>query len=130
MSDRFLLDTHTFLWLATTPERVPSAVRGSLETAPAVLLASVSAWEIAIKYSLGKLPLPQPPEGWLPARRRAMGIEATLFDERHALAVADLPDLHRDPIDRALVAMAATDALTFVTADRRISAYGIATLWA
>jgi PIN domain nuclease of toxin-antitoxin system len=130
VTDRFLLDTHTFLWLATTPERVPPPVRETLETAPTVLLASVSAWEIAIKFSLGKLPLPQSPQHWLPTRRRAMDIEATPFEERHALAVAELPDLHRDPFDRALVAVARTDGLTLVSADRKISGYGVELLWA
>jgi PIN domain nuclease of toxin-antitoxin system len=130
MSERFLLDTHTFLWLATAPDRVPSPVRDVLETAPSVMLASISAWEISIKYSLGKLPLPQPPVSWLPARRRAMGIEAAPFDERHALAVADLPDHHSDPFDRALVAMARTDGLTLVSADEKVSGYGVPTLWA
>lgn len=129
MTERFLLDTHTFLWLASTPGKVPASVRERLAVAPVVALSTVSAWEIAIKYGLGRLPLPQPPATWLPGRRLAMGVEALAFEERHAVATAHLADHHRDPFDRALVAIAASDGWTLVSRDPRVRAYGVDTLW-
>lgn len=54
----FLVDTHIWLWLQAAPERVPSDVRAALSEAATVFLSAASAWEIAIKYGLGRLPLP------------------------------------------------------------------------
>ncbi len=81
--------------------------------------------EVTIKHALGKLPLPEDPATWLPNRRAVMGVTPLAFDERHALAVAGLLPLHRDPFDRALVAVAAVEALQLVTADPAIARYDV-----
>lgn len=89
-----------------------------------MLVSAVSAWEITIKKSLGKLQAPDDLLDQL-ARRRFTPLAVTLD---HALAVGDLPDHHADPFDRLLVAQARTDRLTLVTRDQQVARYDVATL--
>jgi PIN domain nuclease of toxin-antitoxin system len=85
----------------------------------------VTALEIAIKQSLGKLELPAPAEGWLPGQVAAAGFEWLPFDAFDALAVRALPWHHRDPFDRLLVAQAGRAGRTLVTHDEHLRAYGV-----
>jgi len=94
-----------------------------------VYLSSVSAWEITVKHALGRLPLPEPPERYVPSQRIARGIEPLALDEEAALHLSRLPPLHRDPFDRMLVCQALIGALTIVTPDADIARYPVRTLW-
>jgi PIN domain nuclease of toxin-antitoxin system len=123
-----LLDTHVFLWLQTEPERLGESLRVIDDERNQLLLSAASSWEIAIKYELGKLPLPETPEHYVPSRMRAIGARALAVEHPHALAVATLPPLHRDPFDRLLVAQAALLDLTILTADPSITRYEVPTL--
>ena len=126
---RILLDTHVLIWAATEPERLSSACREAIEDgANEVYVSSVSAWEIAIKQSLGKLELPRPAEEWLPEVVRASGFEALGVDLESALRVRGMPWHHRDPFDRLLIAQAVQQRLTFATRDAKLAEYGIAIL--
>lgn len=127
---RLLLDTCTFLWAIEGGRSLSAAAREAL-VAPEhdVFLSSVSAWEIAVKHALGKLPLPEPADRYIPAQRRARGFEPLPLDEEAALHLAKLPDLHRDPFDRMLVCQALVGALTIVTPDPAIARYPVRTLW-
>lgn len=95
-----------------------------------LLVSAVVSWEIAIKYGLDRLPLPEPPERYVPERIRAIGATAFPIEHTHALAVAELPPLHRDPFDRLLVAQAGLLAAPILTADPAIAAYEVRTLMA
>ena len=88
----------------------------------------MSAWEIAIKYRLGRLPLPERPDRHVASRRQWLRLEPLAFDEDCAAHDALLPDHHRDPFDRMLVAQAQAEGLTIVTGDRNIPAYGVRTI--
>jgi PIN domain nuclease of toxin-antitoxin system len=123
-----LLDTHVFLWLQTDPERLGEHLRVVEDQRTTLLLSAASSWEIAIKYQLGKLPLPEAPERYVPVRMRAIGAEALAVEHPHALAVATLPPLHRDPFDRLLVAQATLLDLTIATADPSVAQYAVATV--
>jgi PIN domain nuclease of toxin-antitoxin system len=123
-----LLDTHVFLWLQTEPERLGESLRLVDDERNQLLLSAASSWEIAIKYELGKLPLPETPEHYVPSRMRAIGAQALAVEHPHALAVATLPPLHRDPFDRVLVAQATLLDLTILTADPSITRYEVPTL--
>jgi PIN domain nuclease of toxin-antitoxin system len=127
---KLLLDTHIFLWLQTDPERLGDQLRVVEDERTELLLSAVSSWEIAIKYGLGRLPLPEPPERYVPSRMRAIAAEALAVEHPHALAVATLPNLHRDPFDRLLIAQASLLGLTILTADRAVAQYPVPTLMA
>ena len=125
-----LLDTCTFLWAATGDACVPEVVRERLRDPDEhVLLSSVSAWEICVKFGLGKLPLPEPPDRYIPDRRSRLAISGLALEESDVLPLAKLPALHRDPFDRMLVAQAIARGLTIVTPDPSVRAYPCLTWW-
>jgi PIN domain nuclease of toxin-antitoxin system len=126
---RFLLDTHVWLWLQLSPEVIESSVLDQLaDESNELLLSAASSWEIAIKYGLGKLPLPDPPDVYVPSAMRYSGTSGLAIEPMHALAVAKLPLLHRDPFDRLLVVQAQMMDLTLVTADPLVAAYDVTLL--
>ena len=84
---KVLLDTHVWLWSVVSPERITPEVRDVLENPDNALILSVaSSWEIAIKYRLGKLSLPEPPEEFIQPRLIRDGIESLPIEHRHAVA--------------------------------------------
>jgi PIN domain nuclease of toxin-antitoxin system len=85
----------------------------------------VSAWEIAIKQSVGKLELPEPAEAWLPRVLKASGLEVLDVDLRSALRTRALPWHHRDPFDRLLVAQALEHGFTLCSRDAHLAAYAV-----
>jgi PIN domain nuclease of toxin-antitoxin system len=127
---RLLLDTCTFLWIVGGAQELSPRARGAFaDPENEVFLSAASAWEIAVKNRLGKLPLPAPPEEFVPAQRTAHGIEPLPLDEESALLVAKLPDLHRDPFDRMLVAQALVCGLVVLSPDDPIRQYPVRPLW-
>ena len=94
-----------------------------------VYLSAASAWEIAMKHALGRLPLPEPPERFVPAERAAHAIAALPIDEESALHLSRLPALHRDPFDRMLVGQAIVHGLVILTPDPLVSQYPARTIW-
>jgi PIN domain nuclease of toxin-antitoxin system len=126
---RFLLDTHVWLWLQVEPRRVAAKVRQRLANPAHDLLLSVaSLWEMAIKYRLGKLPLPEPPSVFVPGRLARQGVVTLDVRSAHVLRTADLPLHHGDPFDRLLIAQAQIEGLTVVTADAKLGRYEVALL--
>jgi PIN domain nuclease of toxin-antitoxin system len=127
---KILFDTCAFLWLADdAPELSKLAARLFLDEENEVYLSAASTWEISIKYSRGKLQLPDKPENLIPRLRSETGMEALQIDESAALYVSRLPWLHQDPFDRLLVAQAIVHGLTILTPDEAIEQYGVKTLW-
>ena len=120
---RLLLDTHAFLWVREKDRRI-IAIADTLQGSE-VRVSLVSAWEIAIKRSLGKLEVPESFEIGLADSRFAL----QPIELRHAEAVVNLPFHHRDPFDRMLVAQCKVEGLTLVTGDRRLEPYDIPFLW-
>jgi PIN domain nuclease of toxin-antitoxin system len=93
-----------------------------------LLVSAVSSWEIAIKHALGRLPLPDAPERYVPDRMRAIGAVPVAIEHGHALAVDSLPPVHRDPFDRLLVAQASALGATLLTADPVLTEYPVETM--
>jgi PIN domain nuclease of toxin-antitoxin system len=94
-----------------------------------IFLSSVSAWEITVKYMLGKLPLPQPPRRFVPAQRALHRIEALDLDEEAVLTLERLPALHKDPFDRMLVCQAIAGGMTILSPDPLVTQYPVSNLW-
>jgi len=127
---RILLDTCTFLWIATDDPKLSKPARTAFrDSTNEVYLSAVSAWEISVKHGLGRLPLPAPPQRYVPDLRQRHGIEALPLGEEAALQLVRLPALHRDPFDRMLVCHAIAEGLLILTPDESISQYPIRTLW-
>lgn len=123
---RILLDTQVWLWMHLEPHRLlPEARERITDPGSALLLSAASSWEIAIKYALGKLPLPEPPHDYVPFRMRRDAVDGLPVTHAHALRVAALPPHHADPFDRLLVAQAQLEDLPFLTADRQLDRYDV-----
>ena len=126
---RVLLDTHVFLWHVTNDPRLPAPhLAAILDPANDVYLSVVSVWEAVVKYALGKLPLPGPPDTFLPAERQALRIASLVVDEGTMPHLAALPRLHNDPFDRLLVGQALQHGLHLATVDPTVIAYPVPTL--
>ena len=122
---RLLLDTNIFLWMQTEPHRLGSLRSIIEDESTELFLSPASSWEIAIKWGLGKLPLPEPPETYVPSRMLAAQVQSLPITHFHTLAVAALPDHHRDRFDRLLIAQSRTESLSLASADPLIRPYGI-----
>jgi len=127
---RILLDTCTFLWIAAGSRDLSSIAR-DLFSDPAndVYLSPVSAWEIVVKHSLRRLPLPEPPHLFVPRQRDLHEIAPLPLDEDAVLLLGRLPEYHRDPFDRMLVCQAVAHGLTVLTPDPGIVRYPVQTAW-
>jgi len=124
---RLLLDTHVLLWALATPARLPARVAAAVrDPESSAFVSAASIWEIAIKAALGKL---SADVDEVVATLDAVGFEPLDVSLTHAAAVRRLPDHHRDPFDRMLVAQAIQDGLTIVTHDRAFAAYRVPVYW-
>lgn len=120
---RFLLDTHLLIWAADAPEKLSDKADQLINDTDNELWFSVaSLWEIAIKYALGRAGFQHSPSVMRSALR-ANGYGELEVTGDHALAVQHLPNLHRDPFDRLLIAQSQTTGLTLLTADRTVARY-------
>jgi PIN domain nuclease of toxin-antitoxin system len=118
---RLLLDTHIVLWWSTDSPRLRAEARDAIRDAVQVMVSAASVWEAAIKAGTGKLTISVP----FSAVAEVNGSEKLPITFEHAAAVAALPEHHRDPFDRMLVAQALTDGLVLVTQDRAMEPYGV-----
>jgi PIN domain nuclease of toxin-antitoxin system len=125
-----LLDTHAFLWWITDDARLSSRVRELTgDSTNTLFLSAASGWEIAIKAQLGKLQLPDNLERYIADQLSLNGFESLPIQLRHALHIYTLPDLHRDPFDRILVAQSQLEQLPILTVDPQIARYGVDVIW-
>ncbi len=126
---RVLIDTHVFLWLFADIKISQKIKDFLLDTkSNEIYVSHVTAWEISIKYGVGKLKLPEVPELFVPDRIRRAGFLQLPIKMAHVLSVHGLPPIHKDPFDRLLVSQAKAENLTILTADPNFSRYKIKTL--
>lgn len=126
----YLLDTGIFLWSMGSTVKLNLEARTVLEEAANQLfLSSASSWEISIKWSTGKLKLPEAPYTYIPKRLTSQAIRALQITHLHALTAGELPRHHEDPFDRMLIAQAVVEDMVLMTADRLFENYKVQTLW-
>jgi PIN domain nuclease of toxin-antitoxin system len=127
---RLLLDTCTFLWIVADAPELSRRARDLFQAADnEAYLSAASAWEIAVKHGLGRLPLPEAPDRFVREMREAHGIASLPVDEESSLHLSRLPALHDDPFDRVLVSQAIVHGLTILTPDALITQYPGRTIW-
>jgi PIN domain nuclease of toxin-antitoxin system len=128
---KFLIDTQCFLWGTTAPERLRHEAVDLIEsTENVVVFSAVSALEIAIKFSNGRLQLPEPPESYVPSRVSTLSLVTLPVFLGHALQMALLPHHHRDPFDRLLIAQSQIERVPLMTADATLAKYDVEIIWA
>ena len=127
---QYLLDTCTLIWLATEPGKLSPASAEAIDAFDSVLLWSdVSALEIALKWSAGKLVLPDPPRHWLERQIETWGLDCLSLRRADIYRASELPTYHRDPFDRLLVASALGSNATILTPDEAIRQYPVSCRW-
>ena len=117
---RILLDTQLFLWYLSNSSEMTKARRARIDQADEVYISAASIWEAVIKIGLRRLdanPLD------LVAGIHGSGFRELPVTAQHTLAVHTLPDLHRDPFDRLLIAQALSEPLSLYTSDRMLPSY-------
>ncbi|MFM0472209.1 type II toxin-antitoxin system VapC family toxin [Paraburkholderia strydomiana] len=117
---RLLIDTHLFLWAMSGDKQLTKKAEAIMLGAEAVFVSAASIWEIAIKSGIGKL---DADVNELAARMEEAGFRELPVTATHAAAVRNLPDIHRDPFDRMLVAQAITEPLRLLTDDDTVGRY-------
>ncbi len=125
-----LIDTHTFLWLASDESRLSSTSQAYLQdTSNRLFLSIASGWEIAIKVSRGRLEVDVPLLQLLTVVPQQLSLDWLPIHPNHLIAVGSLSHHHRDPFDRLLIAQCITEKLPLVSADVELDAYGVTRIW-
>lgn len=128
---KVLLDTHVFLWwVGGGAGRISARAKEAIEDpANEVYVSAVTGMEIASKASRGRLELPAPAERYVPDRMGRHRFHPLSIDVAHALRAGSLPDIHRDPWDRLLIAQAQLESMVMASADPAIGQYDLDLLW-
>ncbi len=127
---KLLLDTHTFLWWITDDPQLSTKARELIGDGHNILYwSAASSWEVSIKYALGRMPLPEAPEQFLPAEIEKNRLESLPIIDAHAFQAGQLPHHHRDPFDRMLVAQAQVESLALLSNDRQLNHYDVVIRW-
>jgi PIN domain nuclease of toxin-antitoxin system len=129
---KLIVDTCTFLWLASAEEMLSVNARTMLEDSGNILLLSAaSVWEIGVKHALGRLRLPNhlTPAEFVPEARSRNGVDTLPITEDDALQLAKLPRFHQDPFDRMLICQAIANQAVIVTPDPLIARYPVSVQW-
>lgn len=127
---KLLLDTHTFIWWDSTPEKLSETALALIQdTNNTVLLSVVSVWETQIKSQLGKLSLASPLADIVRTQQTVNGIEVLPIALNHAIALDQLPLHHKDPFDRMLIAQAISENATLISRDSAFAQYSVLVEW-
>jgi PIN domain nuclease of toxin-antitoxin system len=127
---RLLLDGHALIWAVDSPARLGrQAASAVADPANELLLSAGTIWEVSIKVGLGKLSLSSPFRQWMLRALSDLGATLLPITVEHADAQSALPDHHRDPFDRLLVAQAQIEQALLVSADALFDRYAVSRLW-
>jgi PIN domain nuclease of toxin-antitoxin system len=128
---RLLLDTHALVWYTHSDPNLTAAARTAIQDGTnEVWISPASYWEIAIKVHLGKWNLNQPYAAFLNIALNQYGFQILPILPDHTIRLIGLPDHHRDPFDRLLVAQATVEGMTLVSSDVVFDQYGVPRIWA
>jgi PIN domain nuclease of toxin-antitoxin system len=126
---KFLLDTSIFLRSLDDFRSLNEVAQKVFTAGEEVYLSSASSWEIVVKYGTGKLNLPTTPAKFIPETLTRFSICALPISLAHTFAVEALPNHHKDPFDRILIAQAQIEGMVLMTEDSDVTKYPLETLW-
>ncbi len=127
---KVLLDTHTFIWLDTLPEKLSKMAMDICQNVDNQLYLSIaSIWEIQIKIQLGKLNLRVPLADMLKVQQQENDLNILNITVEHIYQLQNLPFFHNDPFDRLIIAQSSLENMTLVSADGKFKNYDISVLW-
>ncbi len=127
---RAILDTHALLWwLSDDPALTKPARKFIAETKNIAIVSAASAWEIATKVRLGKLPTAADLAADFASHMEREGFELLSISAEHAIRAGLLAGAHKDPFDRMLIAQAQAEGVAIVTNELAFDAYGVRRIW-
>jgi PIN domain nuclease of toxin-antitoxin system len=127
---RLLLDTHALLWWLAGDKSLSATARTAISDPDnEIFVSAASAWEIATKFRLGKLPGAALVAADIAAYVAGQGFAELAIRLVHGQVAGSLPGPHRDPFDRMLIAQAVTDSLVLISNENAFDAYGVKRLW-
>ena len=127
---RFLLDTHALLWWVFDDPRLSERSRSVVaDRSNQILVSSASAWEMATKYRLGRIPVAKTLVTDFGPLMQAAGIQELPISIAHARKAGLFPQPHRDPFDRILAAQSILEEASLISADELIDAFGVNRVW-
>jgi PIN domain nuclease of toxin-antitoxin system len=116
--------------MAFDPQRISQRATEIInDESHSLFLSHVSSWEIALKYTSGKLILPTSAGDWVPSRRAFFGIQPTTISEEVIFQTCNLSALHRDPFDRLLASHALAGDYTLISPDAKLDLFGVKRIW-
>ncbi len=123
---KYLIDTHIYIWLDANPNKIKAEWQEVLANPNnKIYLSMASLWEMQIKYQLGKLKLSMPLDDLIEDLKTSGLYQILPIQENHILQLKNLPNIHKDPFDRMLIAQAMTEQLMLITDDEKIIQYPI-----
>jgi PIN domain nuclease of toxin-antitoxin system len=130
MKMRYLLDTHTFLWMAAEPAKLSAKITGIVQASDnRLMLSAASGWEIALLWHLKRVELPDQPHRFIPEAMQKLSVIPLPIGFEIAISAATLPLVHRDPFDRIIIAEALKENVAVLTKDRIFADYGTHIMW-
>jgi PIN domain nuclease of toxin-antitoxin system len=127
---KYLLDTHAFIWFNGKSSKLSERAAALCgDSSNLLLLSLASVWEMQIKLGLGKLSLPAPLAEIITTQRGTNGIRLLPIKLSHVLKLASLPDHHKDPFDRLLIAQAIIEKAPLISGDPQIGKYPVTLIW-
>ncbi len=130
MAMKVLLDTHALLWALVEPDKLSQAATEIIEQPQnTIVVSAASAWEVAIKFELGRLPEARMViEGYHDHLRTLRAVELAI-NSMHAIKAGTLDAKHRDPFDRVLAAQSLVEGLAIISKDHSFAEFGVPTIW-
>ncbi len=125
---KYLLDTHTFLWMASDPSKLSANATKACENGE-LWMSVASVWEIAVKVQIGRLQIPDALRNFVTKHLKIGQIRVLPIHTRHAFRVGELPLHHRDPFDRMLAAQSIEEGMPLISRDPIFQAYGVERVW-
>lgn len=127
---RYLLDTHAFLWFVLDDKRISTAAKSIIEDSKnTIYFSAASAWEIAIKTKLARLKIIGDFESFIIEQLSTNSFVPLSITISHSLYTERLPQIHKDPFDRIIIAQSKLEDLSLISKDRKIRKYKIDMLW-
>lgn len=127
---KYLLDTCAFLWMSQQPTMLSKAAVAAInDRANEFYVSDVSIWEITLKHSAGKLPLPGAPRLWIPEKFAYHRFRPLSLNHSAIFRSGELPRVHQDPFDRLLAAQAIEEGMVVLSPDMPISLLGASRVW-
>ena len=127
---KYLLDTHAFLWFVSEDNRLSSKAQSIIKNSRNdIYFSAVSAWEMSIKIRLGRLSIEEELEPFIIKQLSENNFSTLSITIFHSIYTSKLPEIHKDPFDRMIVAQSQVEDMPLISKDKNINKYKVPVVW-